>query len=375
MRPLYALSAILMGGYAAIFTLLAVLRDTFALGELAIGAIAGSAFIAGFVAQLSLARFADLGRGHLLMRVGILVSLIGAFWMCFADSLFEWVMARVVLGFGAGAVRPAIRRLAFVLEPSRSGEMMGKLTAWEMVGFLFGPVVASALFEFGGLRYPFYALTGLLLLIMPFVINLTIPGSESPLGNPMRTLIKVPAMQSCIALGVAFYLAIGAFDAVWALFISDLGASQLYIGITMSLFTLPMILIAPMAGRYASTHALLPLLLKALGIATLMMISYTLVESIWWICLPLLIHATVDAISMPALQLAVGKASGEQALAAGQGLFGAIGLIVAATASLGSVLLYQLYGGPTVWAVVVICMFTCLGYAYWRGRTLSLLNP
>ena len=70
-----------MGGYAAIFTLLAVLRDTFALGELAIGAIAGSAFIAGFVAQLSLARFADLGRGHLLMRVGILVSLIGAFWM------------------------------------------------------------------------------------------------------------------------------------------------------------------------------------------------------------------------------------------------------------------------------------------------------
>ncbi len=182
-------------------------------------------------------------------------------------------------------------------------------------------------------------------------------------------------MQSCIALGVAFYLAIGAFDAVWALFISDLGASQLYIGITMSLFTLPMILIAPMAGRYASTHALLPLLLKSLGIATLMMISYTLVESIWWICLPLLIHATVDAISMPALQLAVGKASGEQALAAGQGLFGAIGLIVAATASLGSGLLYQLYGGPTVWAVVVICMFTCLGYAYWRGRTLSLLNP
>ena len=81
------------------------------------------------------------------------------------------------------------------------------------------------------------------------------------------------------------------------------------------------------------------------------------------------------SISMPALQLAVGKASGEQALAAGQGLFGAIGLIVAATASLGSGLLYQLYGGPTVWAVVVICMFTCLGYAYWRGRTLSLLNP
>jgi len=175
-----------MGGYAAIFTLLAVLRDTFALGELAIGAIAGSAFLAGFVAQLSLARFADLGRGHLLMRVGILVSLIGAFWMCFADSLFEWVMARVVLGFGAGAVRPAIRRLAFVLEPSRSGEMMGKLTAWEMMSFLFDRSSLSPI-RIRRIALSFYALTGLLLLIMPFVINLTIPGSESPLGNPMRT--------------------------------------------------------------------------------------------------------------------------------------------------------------------------------------------
>jgi hypothetical protein len=81
LRPLYALSAILMSGYAAVFTLLAALRDTFGLGELAIGAIAGSAFIAGFIAQIALSRFADQGQGNWLMRIGMVASIVGAAWM------------------------------------------------------------------------------------------------------------------------------------------------------------------------------------------------------------------------------------------------------------------------------------------------------
>ena len=56
MKPLYALSAILMSGYAAVFTLLAEMRASFGFSETAIGAIAGSAFLAGFLAQLLLSR-------------------------------------------------------------------------------------------------------------------------------------------------------------------------------------------------------------------------------------------------------------------------------------------------------------------------------
>ena len=73
--------------------------------------------------------------------------------MCVAESFFGWLMARMLLGFGAGAVRPAMRRLAFVIEPGRAGEMLGKL-AWDMVGFLIGPIMASILLEVGGLGCP-----------------------------------------------------------------------------------------------------------------------------------------------------------------------------------------------------------------------------
>jgi predicted MFS family arabinose efflux permease len=263
-----------------------------------------------------------------------------------------------------------MRRLAFVINPAKAGEMLGRLAAWEMVGFLVGPILASVLFELGGITLPFFCLTAVLLAVVPFVLRVTIPGSEAPLEKPMRALLKRPAMQSCIALGVAFYLAVGAFDALWALFISDLGASQLYIGVTLSLFTLPMILIAPVAGRYASQHNLLRLLTKSLGLAVIMITSYAFIDSIWWICLPLVIHAIADAVSMPATQLAVGKASGETALAAGQGLFGAVGLIVAAVASLGGGYLYQTAGAAAVWITVASAMIVCLAFAYWRGRGL-----
>ena len=104
-----------------------------------------------------------------------------------------------------------------------------------------------------------------------------------------------------------------------------------------------------------------------------MIASYAFIESIWWICLPLVIHAIADAVSMPATQLAVGKASGESALSAGQGLFGAIGLIVAAVASLGGGYLYQSAGAGTVWLTVASAMIVCLIFAYWRGR--GILEP
>jgi len=101
-----------------------------------------------------------------------------------------------------------------------------------------------------------------------------------------------------------------------------------------------------------------------------MIISYAFIKSIWWICLPLIIHAVFDAVSMPASQLAVGRASGEEALAAGQGLFGATGLVVAATASLGGGYLYQTAGGLAVWLTIAFAMLLFLAVAYWRGRDL-----
>lgn len=368
MAPLYALSAILMIAYAAIFTLLAEIRDTFGFSETAVGFIAGSAFIAGFIAQLTLSRFADSGHGNTLMRVGIALSLVGAVWMCFAESLPAWLASRFLLGFGAGCVRPGIRRLAFVANPNNAGSALGKLAAWEMVGFLIGPALASVLFEIAGLTLTFAVVAALIVLCTPWVFRVHIPGSEQPLQRAMLTLIKRPDMQACLALGIAFYTAIGVWDAIWAIFIADQGGSQLFIGITMSLFTLPMILIAPWAGGLASRTNVLNLVSGTMFVALICMLGYGVIDSIWWMLLPMIVHAVVDAVSMPATQLAVGYASGENAIAAGQGLYGAAGLIVAAIASIGGGAIYQHYGAKELWIGSAAFMLLCLIFAHWRGR-------
>ena len=365
---LYALSVVLMVGYASVFTLLAEIRNAFGFAESTIGLIAASAFAAGFVAQLGLSRLADVGFGAALLRGGLLVALLGAAWMIVAEALWEWLAARTLLGFGAGCVRPGVRRYLLVVDPGQAGKRLGTLAAWEMVGFLIGPLMASGLFALGGLRAAFLAVAVSLVLLVPVGWRLVIPAATNPTPRAMRTLLARPAMQACLLMGVAFYLAVGVFEAVWAVFFADLGASQWFIGVTMSVFTLPMIFIAPWAGGIAQRRHVLRLVTVTLGAAIACMLAYGVLTSIWWLCVPLAIHAVVDAVTMPATQLAVGYASGEGALAAGQGLFGATGLAVAALASLASGALYQSLGAFGVWWVSSVAMIVCLCLASLLGR-------
>tara|TARA_Y100001934_G_scaffold160631_1_gene191680 strand:+ start:82 stop:1215 length:1134 start_codon:yes stop_codon:yes gene_type:complete len=365
---LYALVMVLMVAYAAIFTLLAEIRGAFGFSDATMGVIAACAFAAGFVAQLGLSRLADRGMGAGLLRAGLLLSLMGACWMVTAAELWEWIASRTLLGFGAGCVRPGVRRYVLVCDPSQAGRRLGMLAAWEMVGFLVGPLMASGLFIVGGLRAPFIAVAACVVVLIPFVWRLEIPGAESPTERAIRTLLKHPAMQSCLALGIAFYAAVGVFEAVWAMFFADLGASQLFIGITMSVFTLPMIFIAPWAGGLAQRRHVLRLMTLTLTAAVVCMLMYGVITSLWWLCVPLLVHSIVDAITMPAIQLAVGYASGQGALAAGQGLFSATGLAVAAVASLGAGALYESWGALGVWWVSSGIMLACIVLARLLGR-------
>jgi predicted MFS family arabinose efflux permease len=233
---------------------------------------------------------------------------------------------------------------------------------------MIGPVLASGLFALFGLRMPFIVVAAVLLLLAPLALRLHIPGASNPLERAVRTLVKRPAIQACLAMGMAFYIAVGVFEAIWAVFMADLGASTLFIGITMSLFTLPMIAIAPWAGSLAQRRHVLKLVTLTMSTAVACMLVYGQLESIWWLCVPLGIHAMADAATLPATQLAVGYASGEGALAAGQGLFGAAGLAVAAVVSLTSGVIYEAAGASGLWSVSAIAMMVCILFALVRGK-------
>ena len=373
---LYALTAVLMVGYGAIFSLLAEIRNTFGFSATGVGFIGAAAFISGFIAQLGLSRYADLGYGSLMMKAGLLFCIGATAWMVFADSLPEWIASRGALGFGAGMVRPAIKRLVFIDNPANAGYALGVLAAYETAGFLIGPVIAAFVNTWFGLSETFVLLTILLVIVFPLVVGVHVPAAKTPPGKAiLLELIKLPAMQSCLAMGAAFWITMGVFEVIWAIFLSDLGATQIFIGLSMSLFGLPMVFISPRAGSLAQRRGPLRVAILSIGVAILCMFSYGFIDNIWVICIPLCIHAIADAFTMPATQFAVARASGEDAIASGQGLFGAIGMLIAAvTASVGG-WLYDLSGASGLWWISASAMIVLMLIAWWRGGDLRQPPP
>ena len=372
MTGLFVLSAILMVSYGAIFSLLAEIRDVFGFTSAGIGFIGASAFASGFVAQLWLSRYADAGHGSRMLQAGLVICILSTGWMIFADSLFEWIASRGALGFGAGVVRPAIRRLVLITNPLTAGRALGTLSAYETAGFLMGPVIAAVFNTTLGLPATFAVLTALLIVFSPLVINIEIPGALNPPGKSIIVdLMKRPAMQSCIAMGAAFWITIGAFEAIWAVFLSDLGASQVFIGLTMSLFGIPMIFISPIAGEIAQKKGALNIAIYSIGIAIVCMITYGFIDSLWLMCIPLAIHAIADAYTMPATQIAVAQAGGEDAIASAQGLFGAVGMAVGAVTAGAGGILYQQMGAQGIWWIAAAVMMLLMMVAWWRGDELK----
>jgi MFS family permease len=371
LNALFLLAAVLSLGYGAVFALLAEIRGAYGFSNSAMGFIGGSAFAAGFVSQVWLSRFADHGHGTILIRVGLAMAFSGVLLMAFADTLFLWLLSRALLGFGGGCIMPAIRRLALASDPARAGENIGRMAAFEMTGFLVGPMLASILNLWWGLSAPFFAFACFLALLTPIVIWADVPGAANPQrGGAIKTLLVKPAMQASIATGISFYITVGVFEGIWALFMADLGASQLFIGITLSVFTLPMIFVAPFAGSLAQRKG--PLLVSAVtvSVAIACMLTYGVVQNLWLLCIPLAIHAVADAYTMPANQMAVGRASGQDLLATGQGLYGATGLAVAGLAAISGGMMYEAWGAFGLWWVSATVMIGFLSFAWWRGDEL-----
>ena len=370
---LFAISAMMMMGYGSVFTLLAAIRERFGFDETAIGWIGGSGFAAGFVVQIALARYADRGHAARMLWFGLVLASAASLAMIFAETLGEWIATRVLLGIGSGCFGPALRRVAVTSEPGNAGHVLGRLAAFEMSGFLIGPVLASLLFGWFGLRAPFLAVGVLLAAMAPLLSRIEVPATvrDVPRGT-VRGLVRRPAVQASLAAGIALYVTVGVFEAIWAVFMADRGASQLFIGLSLSFFTLPMVLVAPRAGALAQRSG--PLRVAGFSIATAAacMLAYGVDAGLPLLCVVLAVHSIADAFTMPALQLAMARASGEEALAAGQGLLGATNLAVAAAAAIGAGWIYDAYGAVALWSSAAITMAALLAIAMWRGAELRV---
>lgn len=373
---LFLLTALMSLGYGSVFTLLADIRDKFGFTDGQVGLIAFAGLFTGVLSQLFLARYSDRGYAVVMMRVGIATAAFGMLWMVFATSLWQWIAARLLLGLGSGMVGPAIRRVIIARDPQRVGANLGRQTAFDVAGFVLGPALAAGLAQFFGLRAPFIVLTVVYVLAVFLVGKVTTAedAAASKISTAKRfSLIRLPAMQSALFAAIAFYLTIGMFEALWSILLRDQGAETWLIGVTLSLFTIPMIVFAPKGGALAQRIGPIRVVTVSITVAAIATCLYGFVP-LWFLIVISGFHAIADAYTMPANQVAVAVSTPPDQLAAGQGLLGATGLAIAAASALIGSAVYDSYGRGSIFAGTAVLMMICLVLARWRWNAQPALH-
>ena len=364
-------------GYGSIYTLLAEIRDELGFSESQLGWVVGVGFFAGFVTQIGLARFADRGYSAVMVRTGVILAAIGMLNLIVADQLWQFIVSRAVLGFGSGMVGPAIRRIVISHDPTNIGENLGRQGAFDIGGFVIGPLLAAAGKELFNFRAPFVIMAAMYGAVLLLAITLDLDASPAPAQKRvLRGLLEQRSIRAALCASIAFYITIGMYEAVWALLLKDLGASTWLVGLTLSLFTVPMIFLAPFGGRTAQRLGPLRVASGTILIATLCTTSYGFVPL--WIALFIsLAHAVADSFTMPANQVAVAIASPPEHIASGQGLLGAVGVAVAGIVGVASGAAYDSFGRETLFAGTGAAMAVFLVLAWLQGSSLRqpLVRP
>ena len=366
---LLAATAIETMGHGAIFALLADLKSEYGLSGQGIGVIAATSFFAGLISQMTIARYADRGHSRLMLRVGLVVAGIGMLGFGLSGELWQFVLMRLLLGLGSGAFMSASRRVLVMRDLSRTGEILGRLTAVEVAGFIAGPPVAALIASTFGLRAPFIVLAGALTLTAPAVAWLVEPpAAVTTEKRALRVLLANPAVLAGLAVGAAWSLAMGVFAAVWAVFLKDRGASTNFVGISLAVFAFPLVLFSAAGGRLADRVGPVRAAVFSMTLTVPVMLLYGFSDNLWVLCFIALVHSGIDSVTMPAARIAVARAAPPELLASGQGLSGGVGALIGGVASLVAAPVYEGAGSLAVWGMGAagIGLFTLL--AAWWGR-------
>ncbi len=323
-RRLQLTASSLSAGYGVMFAVAAKIRDAYGLTNADIGRIIGIGFFASFIAQILLAPLADKGHARLLLVLGLASNLVGLVMMSVASSPWPFLLGRTVMGLGVGAAVPAIRRSIAVVDPDNVGKNMGGLNSFDVAGFLVGPALAALIVPHFGIRWPF--------IVAAVISAVSVPMTwSSPFGSAAETktprvavgLLRHGWMQASCLYGMAFFILIGTFDALWALRIADLKAPYYYVTVGILVFATPLLILGERGGRFVAKHGPFRTGLGGLALGAFLLSLYGLIAVPPLLIAIGLVHATNDGMTAASGPVAVAMTAPPEQQAGAQGLLGA----------------------------------------------------
>jgi MFS family permease len=339
-----------MIGLGAVFALLPDLQDAHHLPTASLGLIGGISVVMSVTAQLTLARYADRGHTVRMLEAGVASIAIGFLWMGFATELWQFVAARALTGLGTGMFTPAARRVIVRRDPVHAGEALGRLTAFEIGGFVIGPPLALGLKGLIDLRAPFLLPAALMAIAWLFVRTIPEPPAAAvQRHHGVRSLLTRPAIRAAIVIGGTVNLSIGAFEPIIAKQLRDLGAGDNTVALTLSSFAVPYVLFTTYGGRLADRYGPHRTAVLSLVCTVPVVAAFGLAEAALALTALGIVRSVFDTVTTPAGIAAMARSTPSEQLATGQGLYGAVSQAMSGVAATLGALVYAASGARALW--------------------------
>ena len=270
-----------------------------------------------------------------LMVAGLVLAGVFTVLPLVITGAVAFILLRAAVGLATSIYDPAARGyLTDATPPERRGEAFGLYGAAQMGGLLIGPAIgAIGAGRLGGIAFVFvFAGVAAALAAVP-IARLKPEGgprtrlardfdtTEIPLDSPTtsrRAANAVIAEQASAAapspgrllnrglvaalvINVGANFAAGTYDVIWSPWLTSLGGSPGLVGLTFSMFSIPVLVLGPIVGRFVDrrgTFAFIVVGSCMVGVASFM---YTLVHDPIFAVGIIVIESTGFAIIWPAL--------------------------------------------------------------------------
>jgi MFS transporter, DHA1 family, solute carrier family 18 (vesicular amine transporter), member 1/2 len=319
-----------------------------------IGLLFGSFGATMFLVSMPMGAVSDRVGRRSPMLAGLVALAASTLLFSYAMTLPALFAARLVQGAADAATWVVgFALVADLYAPEERGRITGIILGGTSVAYLVGPSIGGWLYEIGGIRMPFLAVTGMAVLTLIGFLWLRLPdhrAAREPV--PFGALLRHPQVLTC---GVVVLLMAGTmtmFEPVFVLFLQDtLHISPARVGTVFAAAALANTIFHPIVGRMSDAWGAR----RLVGIGMLA----------WSAALPLVAYASSFRLAVVLCVLQAGTFA----------LVGAPSLTFMANATseagLGSFgTAYGLYNA--VWAVGLLAGPPIGGYLYERVGFLSL---
>jgi MFS family permease len=256
-----------------------------------IGLMASSALLTGFLSAPLIGRLSDrFGHGYVLFA-GLVVHMLLVLAYIPIENPVALIALRGLEGIAVVGIMPPARAIANMLAPpTRQAETLGLMSAAQTVGILLGPTFGLLLASAVGYHYAFLVASvplaiGAVLAWFYLPRRATIVATDTS-PRAVRAALFTRPLALAYSLQIILATTQGVGAAVWTIYMADLGATPLVIGLSFTTFAVPIILLAPIAGRMADRHGRYWYVLLGIAVCGVLFVIYGLpINPIWLVIL------------------------------------------------------------------------------------------